>query len=66
MAFKLAQALVQALALSENLPLHFLDYVALATVADVVPLIGLNRAFVARGLETMRRRQRPGCACVPS
>ena len=27
-----------------------LDLVALATVADVVPLVGLNRAFVARGL----------------
>src|SRR6185503_13053037 len=31
-AFKLAQALVTTLGLSPNLPLHFLDYVALATV----------------------------------
>ena len=30
--------------------LSFLDDVALGTVADVVPLIGLNRAFVAKGL----------------
>ncbi len=37
-----------------------LDLVALATVADVVPLKGLNRAFVARGLEVMRARGRPG------
>ena len=37
-----------------------LDLVALATVADVVPLTGLNRAFVARGLEVMRQRGRPG------
>ncbi len=37
-----------------------LDLVALATVADVVPLTGLNRAFVARGLEIMRQRGRPG------
>ena len=36
------------------------DLVALATVADVVPLTGLNRAFVARGLDIMRRRARPG------
>src|SRR5438445_5733864 len=35
-AFKLAQALVPALGLSPHLPLHFLDLVALATVADVV------------------------------
>ncbi len=33
-AFKLAQALAQVLGLSHNLPLHFLDYVALATIAD--------------------------------
>jgi single-stranded-DNA-specific exonuclease len=37
-----------------------LDLVALATVADVVPLQGLNRAFVLRGLEIMRQRGRPG------
>ncbi|MDB5571007.1 MAG: recJ [Hyphomicrobiales bacterium] len=37
-----------------------LDLVALATVADVVPLRGLNRAFVLRGLEVMRARGRPG------
>ena len=37
-----------------------LDLVALATVADVVPLIGLNRAFVRRGLEVLSMRARPG------
>jgi single-stranded-DNA-specific exonuclease len=40
--------------------LSFLDDVALGTVADVVPLIGLNRAFVAKGLLALRRRDRPG------
>jgi len=40
--------------------LAFLDDVALGTVADVVPLIGLNRAFVAKGLIALRRRERAG------
>jgi single-stranded-DNA-specific exonuclease len=40
--------------------LSFLDDVALGTVADVVPLIGLNRAFVAKGLQVLRRREQPG------
>jgi single-stranded-DNA-specific exonuclease len=40
--------------------LSLLDDVALGTVADVVPLIGLNRAFVAKGLIALRRRDRPG------
>ncbi|HEX6752816.1 MAG TPA: single-stranded-DNA-specific exonuclease RecJ [Solirubrobacterales bacterium] len=37
-----------------------LDLVALATVADVVPLVGENRALVKKGLEEVRRAQRPG------
>ncbi len=41
-----------------------LDLVALATVADVVPLVGLNRAFVAKGLAVMARRARPGLAAL--
>jgi single-stranded-DNA-specific exonuclease len=40
--------------------LTLLDDVALGTVADVVPLIGLNRAFVAKGLIALRRRASPG------
>jgi len=41
-----------------------LDLVALATIADVVPLIGLNRAFVRQGIVMMRLRQRPGLAAL--
>jgi single-stranded-DNA-specific exonuclease len=37
-----------------------LDLVALATVADVVPLVGENRSLVRRGLEDVRRARRPG------
>jgi len=52
-AFKLVQALVPALGLPSNLPLHLLDYVALATVADVVPLQGENRVLVQQGLKVL-------------
>lgn len=41
-----------------------LDLVALATVADVVPLTGLNRAFVVQGLAVMRARGRTGLAAL--
>ncbi|MDO5705697.1 MAG: DHH family phosphoesterase, partial [Paracoccus sp. (in: a-proteobacteria)] len=41
-----------------------LDLVALATVADVAPLIGVNRAFVRTGLEVMAARQRPGLVAL--
>jgi len=37
-----------------------LDLVALATVADVAPLIGVNRALVRQGLKVMARRERVG------
>ena len=41
-----------------------LDLVALATVADVAPLVGVNRALVRRGLDIMHRRDRPGLAAL--
>jgi single-stranded-DNA-specific exonuclease len=44
--------------------LGLLDLVALATVADVVPLTGLNRAFVRQGIAVMRGRGRAGLAAL--
>jgi single-stranded-DNA-specific exonuclease len=44
--------------------LDFLDLVALGTVADVVPLKGLNRAFVAKGLLALRRREHVGLTAL--
>ncbi len=41
-----------------------LDLVALATVADVAPLIGVNRALVRQGLTVMARRQRAGLVAL--
>jgi single-stranded-DNA-specific exonuclease len=44
--------------------LRLLDIVALGTVADVVPLKGLNRAFVAKGLLALRQRQTAGLTAL--
>ncbi|HYM30959.1 MAG TPA: single-stranded-DNA-specific exonuclease RecJ [Candidatus Cybelea sp.] len=44
--------------------LQWLDLVALGTVCDVVPLTGLNRAFVAQGLKVMAERANPGLAAL--
>ena len=41
-------------------PNDLLDLVALGTVADVAPLTGENRSLVWRGLDQLRRTQRPG------
>jgi len=54
-AYKLAVALRGERAVESQL-----DLVALATVADLVPLKGENRALVRRGLEVARRARRPG------
>lgn len=66
-AFMLAVALVRALRrrgafAGRDEPDLFakLDLVALGTVCDVVPLRGLNRAFVRQGLSVMARRERAG------
>ena len=44
--------------------LSSLDLVALGTVADVVPLKGLNRAFVTKGLVSLRRRENVGLTAL--
>lgn len=48
---------------SPNL-LGYLDLVALATVCDVVPLVGLNRAFVKKGIIVARSRKNPGMVAL--
>lgn len=45
---------------SEPNLMHWLDLVALGTVCDVVPLLGLNRAFVRQGLKVMAQRRNIG------
>jgi single-stranded-DNA-specific exonuclease len=43
---------------------QWLDLVALGTVADVVPLTGVNRALVRQGLVVMQQRRNPGLAAL--
>jgi len=59
-AFKLAQAVCMELGLEESTPMHFLDLVALATVADIVPLTGENRILARAGLKMLSRSRWPG------
>ena len=56
-AFKLAAALAGD---QEAVLAEYADLVCLGTVADVMPLRGENRTFVARGLASLRQTQRPG------
>ncbi|WP_375267161.1 single-stranded-DNA-specific exonuclease RecJ [Planktotalea sp.] len=44
--------------------LNMLDLVALGTIADVAPLIGVNRALVRQGLTVMARRERVGITAL--
>lgn len=54
-AYKLAQAL-----LGTDVPEEWTEIVAIGTIADLMPLLGENRALVRRGLASMRRTRYPG------
>ncbi len=43
---------------------HFLDLVALGTIADIAPLTGVNRTLVTAGLNLLEKRPRPGIAAL--
>jgi single-stranded-DNA-specific exonuclease len=43
---------------------RYLDIVTLGTVADLVPLTGVNRVLVRRGLEVLAKSQRPGIVAL--
>ncbi len=60
LAFKIAQALVNDLKTTDIDIFRWLDLVALGTVADIVPLVGENRALVRAGLAQIRSGRRPG------
>src|ERR1700756_2228425 len=62
-AFKLAQGLMQRrldASLQTKLLMSFMKVVAIATIADAVPLTGENRVFASLGLDALRRAVNPG------
>ena len=59
-----AQGWFAAQGVDETDLLNQLDIVALATIADVVPIQGVNRAFVRQGLRKLERLERPGLAAL--
>ena len=62
-AFKLAQGLMERRLTSRDqnkLLLSFMKVVAIATIADAVPLTGENRVFASLGLDALRRAVNPG------
>ncbi len=59
-AFKVAQLVAERRGLADPTLVHLLDLVALATVADLVPLIDENRVLVRYGLRAMEETRRPG------
>lgn len=62
-AFKLAQA-VAALIGNQSLPMKYLDLVAMAGAADIVPLSDENRILVMYGLTLINRSPRPGLVAL--
>jgi single-stranded-DNA-specific exonuclease len=65
-AYKLAQALTEAAGRDPRELEQDLDLVALATVADVVPLLGENRTLVRRGLKALATTRKPGLRALIS
>ncbi|MDZ7330581.1 MAG: single-stranded-DNA-specific exonuclease RecJ [candidate division KSB1 bacterium] len=59
-AYKLAQALAQALDLDASIIEDFVDLVAIGSAADIVPLVDENRIFVKEGLKRLNQTTRPG------
>ena len=68
-AFKFASALIdearrRGAAFPEGYEKWFLDFVAIATVTDVMPLVGENRALETFGLRVLNKTRRPGLRAI--
>jgi single-stranded-DNA-specific exonuclease len=65
-AYKLVQAILQkeSFGIKEGMEKWSLDMVAIATLSDMVPLVGENRILSKFGLDVLRKSPRPGLASL--
>jgi single-stranded-DNA-specific exonuclease len=63
-AFKLCQALARSYELPHDALWYYLDLVAVATIADLAPLTGENRAMTRFGLKVLKETKNPGLAAL--
>ncbi len=59
-AFKLACALCELRGIEKELAFEFLDFVALAVAADIVPVVEENRILMSEGIKRLQLAKRPG------
>ncbi len=65
-AFKLACALCDVRAIKRDIAYEFLDFVALAIAADIVPIVKENRVLMFEGIKRMQLTKRPGLKALAS
>jgi single-stranded-DNA-specific exonuclease len=63
-AFKLVCALERGRTGLEELLETYGDYVAIGTIADIMPVVGENRVLIRRGLAVLNKQRRPGLRCL--
>ncbi|MDR2665624.1 MAG: single-stranded-DNA-specific exonuclease RecJ [Oscillospiraceae bacterium] len=63
-AFKLVCALERGRTGLEELLETYGDYVAIGTIADIMPVVGENRVLIRRGLSVLNKQRRPGLRCL--
>ncbi|MCH8549023.1 MAG: single-stranded-DNA-specific exonuclease RecJ [Balneolaceae bacterium] len=62
--FKLLQATVTKLGLSDDFPNQFLDLVAISVASDIVPIVDENRIMMRRGLQLINTEPRTGISAL--
>lgn len=62
--FQLVKSLAEYFQISKTFIADYLDLVTLGTIADIVPLIGINRNIIKRGLHYIRKSKREGFAAL--
>jgi single-stranded-DNA-specific exonuclease len=63
-AFKLAEAICEVRGVDKEIAYSFLDFVALAVAADIVPVVDENRALMAEGIKRLQQGVRLSLATM--